>query len=435
MGIKEERIKMKQARLSPQQQKMQAQLDKISAAFHRHFDAGHYPAAMKEALKAHQIVPKAVAPLSDAATSAVKAGLWAEGIKYGKQVLKLNERYINAYDALAHAYGGLRDWENCRQYGLRALQLRDEQFGAGTLPALPESRQNLSDGKKIIAFSLFGASSAYCEPAVMNTELCAKIYPGWVCRFYVDDSVPVSIRERMRANGAEVVRVDEEVQRWPGTMWRFLAMDDADAAYVVFRDADSVISWREAGAVNEWLASGKRFHLMRDGETHTELILAGLWGAEAGSVPDMRGKMAAYLQQPLQSRHFADQFFLREQVWPYVKQSVCIHDRLFGFYDARAFPGSNEFDYDRFHVGCDEGNSHIAADLTLPEGSRIVWRLFSRIDPLINPDFSENVLPEERLICAYETTVQNGRLGAYIPRRYSNGVARGLTRVTVAPAE
>ena len=423
---------MKAQRLSPQQQKTQLQLDKISAAFRQHFQTGNYQQAMREALKAHKLAPKSTAPLSDAATAAVKAGLWNEAVRYAKQVLQRDPRHINAYDALAHAYGEQHDWANCARYGLQALQLRDEKYGAGELPPLPQTEAK-AEGKKIIAFSLFGGSSAYCEPAVMNTEISAKIYPGWRCRFYVDDSVPQTVIQRLRANGAEVVKVDAALQNWPGTMWRFLAMDDPEAAYVLFRDADSVISWREAAAVQQWLESGKLFHTLRDASTHTELILAGLWGAVAGAVPDMRGKIEAYLKQPLESRHFADQFFLREHIWPYAKQSLCAHDRIFAFYGATDFPDNTEFDYSRFHEGCEEGNSHIAADLNIPEGSRIRWSLFSRISPLLNADYSENLLENERLICTYESTVQQGKLSAYIPRRYSRGVARGPARPKYGP--
>ncbi|MDO4640778.1 MAG: hypothetical protein Q4A84_03620 [Neisseria sp.] len=422
---------MKPQRLTPQQQKIQHQLDKISARFQACSAAGDFPAAMRESLKAHKLIPKAIAPLSDAASMAVKSSLWAEGIKYAKQALKLDAKHINAYDALSHAYDGLADWENCARYGLRALQLRDELYGQTQVvlpPIVPQP-----DGKKIISFSLFGASSAYCETAVMNAELCPSVYPGWVCCFYIDDSVPEQIVTRLKHFGAETVLVEEALQSWPATMWRFLAADDENAAYVVFRDADSVISQREAKAVNKWLAGGKLFHTMRDAGTHTELILAGLWGMVAGAVPDMRGKIDAYLKNPLESRHFADQFFLREHIWPYAKQSLCAHDRLFGFLDAPDFPETwPNFIPEKHHVGCNEGNSHIAAALDLPEGSRILWRLFTRISPLFGENYAEIVNEEERLVCSYETVVQKGELSAYIPRRYSQGVARGLTKVTVA---
>ncbi|WP_107688125.1 tetratricopeptide repeat protein [Neisseria wadsworthii] len=425
---------MKPKQLTPQQQKIQQQLNKISARFKEYSAAGEFQQAMKEALKAHKLAPNSTAPLSDAATMAVKSGLWDEAVKYAKQVLKRDPKHINAHDALSHAYDGKKDWAGCGKYGLRALELRDEIY-CQTCPELSKIEPK-NAGKKIISFSLFGASSAYGEPAVMNAELCPLVYPGWVCRFYIDGSVPEHVVSRLKEAGAEVVRVDEKLQSWPGTLWRFLAADDADAVYVLFRDADSVISPREAKAVAAWLESGKLFHTMRDAGTHTELILAGLWGMVAGAVPDMRGKIEAYLKKPLESRHFADQFFLRENIWPYVRQSVCTHDRLFGFMNAADFPETWEnFDPDHHHVGCDEGNSHISATLNLPEGSRILWRLFTRISPQFGENYEEIVNEQERLVCAYETTVQNGGLSAYIPRRYSKGVEKGLTKITVAPLD
>ena len=42
------------------------------------------------------------------------------------------------------------------------------------------------------------------------------------------------------------------MKKLPKTLWRFLAADDKNAKFVVFRDADSVISEREAWCVNEW---------------------------------------------------------------------------------------------------------------------------------------------------------------------------------------
>ncbi len=64
----------------------------------------------------------------------------------------------------------------------------------------------------------------------MNTELAAAVYPGWACRFYVDGSVPEPALQRLRGNGAEIVRVPPELENWPGTTRRFLALDDAEAA-------------------------------------------------------------------------------------------------------------------------------------------------------------------------------------------------------------
>ena len=102
-------------------------------------------------------------------------------------------------------------------------------------------------------FSLFGNSSKYIEPAVLNTQLAPVLFPGWTCRFYVDDSVPAEAIQRFKANGAEVIHIDPQLRNWPGTMWRFLAINDPEAEYVIFRDADSIICYRDAASVSEWI--------------------------------------------------------------------------------------------------------------------------------------------------------------------------------------
>ncbi|MCP1659815.1 tetratricopeptide repeat protein [Neisseria perflava] len=409
----------------------QKQLDTICNVFRQLMAQGRNAEALLEIRKAVQLAPKSAIVLSDAATAAVLASQYDEGVRYAKQGAKIEPKRINLYDAMAHGYGGLRDWENAGKAGLKALQLRDELYGSGALPELPDV-QPKAGGKKIISFSLFGGRPEYCEPAVMNAQISKDIYPDWVCRFYVDDSVPAYTTDRLKQYGAEVVLVDEAAKSWPGTMWRFLAINDPEAAYVVFRDADSVVSQREAGAVNEWLASGKLFHTMRDSGSHTELVLAGLWGAVAGAVPDMRGKIEKFLSGKVESRHFADQYFLRSNIWPYIKQSLRAHDRLFGFYDATDFPNSQTFDYDSYHVGCDEARTTATAELAgVPDGTPMVWRLYTKILPLMNPDFSENVADEERLVCEYTLPVQGGKLAVKVPYRYARGFARNLTRVTV----
>ena len=63
-----------------------------------------------------------------------------------------------------------------------------------------------------------------------------------------------------------------------------LAVDDENAKFVVFRDADIVMSAREAWCVNEWQKSDKLFHIILDGSSHTELILAGTRGMRAGTL-------------------------------------------------------------------------------------------------------------------------------------------------------
>ena len=256
------------------------------------------------------------------------------------------------------------------------------------------------------------------------------LFPDWVCRFYVDDSVSPEAIQRLKNNGAEVVYVTSPVNKWPGAMWRFLAINDPEAEYVIFRDADSVVSHREAEAVAEWIESGRLFHTMRDSGSHTALILAGMWGAKAGAVPDMDARIQRFVDKGYDSRHFADQDFLAEDLWGYIRQDVFSHDRVFNFCNAKPFPG--EF-YPHYQIAHCEGASSFDAKTSFEEGCKVRWTLYSKISPMVNVDYSFILVPEFK-VCSYETIVENGRFEASIPRRYGYAFKEGLARIDIKKA-
>ncbi len=117
------------------------------------------------------------------------------------------------------------------------------------------------NGKKIIAFSLYGEEEAYRLGALANCDLAAAVYPGWTCRIYVSQDIPAAFNEQLRARGAEVV-VKEQVSNTDGMFWRFLPAADPEVDATIVRDIDSRLSHREKVAVDEWLASGKRLHVI-----------------------------------------------------------------------------------------------------------------------------------------------------------------------------
>lgn len=408
-------------------------LNELNRKFQAAYAAGQMQQAQTYALQAHCLNPNAIAPLSDAATCAVLLENWPQAIELAQRALRLNPDHINALDSLAHAYGALRDWPKCGEAGRRALRLRDQRYSPQVLPPLPDLPH--TGDVAVLAFSLYGNQPAYIEPAVLNAQLQPEIYPGWQAWFYVDGSVPETARRRLREAGARVIEVDEEAAGFPGTMWRFLALDDPSVGYVVFRDADSVISPREASTVAQWIGSGRYFHTIRDAGSHTELVLAGLWGAAGGSIPDVRGKIRAYLSQGQADKRFADQYFLREHLWGYIKQSLFATDRLFGFMDGQPFPEeAGLFDYDSHHVGCNEARSVVTLTLANPPAEEVRWTLFSRVRPLLNPDYSIRADEQEREICSYTARVRNGTIQVALPQRYVQGMKHGWTRIAVQAA-
>ncbi|AZD91806.1 MULTISPECIES: tetratricopeptide repeat protein [Pseudomonas] len=375
---------------------------------------GRYEEALNVCLQAIRMSPGLTQAWTDAAINCLKLERWQQAVGYAEQALARGGRSFALFDALSHGHGALRQWEDVRKYGLMALQLRDQRFGVTPAtphapPEMPPLPSMQTRDKNIIAFSLFGADSKYCETAVLNVIEQPMIYSHWTCRFYIDDSVPSSVVERLIAAGAQVIQVDEQDLGWPGPMWRFLALQDLHLHRVLFRDADSVISTREAEAVEEWLHSDCRFHCMRDCGTHTELMLAGLWGVVAGALPPLEQLTQSFFSAGVESPHFADQYFLRQYVWPYARQSLLQHDSMFGFMQARTFPGG-PMPTD-FHVGYAEGSPLFKARTEWADGTPVQWTLLLK------------QAEQEVVLCRYPGVVKEGLVTAHIPARFARMIS------------
>ena len=154
-------------------------------------------------------------------------------------------------------------------------------------------------------------------------------------------------------------------------MWRFLVIDDSNVKRFLLRDADALLSEREYAAVQEWVEGPYYFHIIRDYFTHTELILAGLWGGCAGILHNAVRSMQEFVAKNADSGRFIDQHYLRENVWPTLRKGVLSHDDLFGFHDAKPFPphAPNRWNTEKFHVGSNTSYQAIGGKSVLPEGA------------------------------------------------------------------
>jgi hypothetical protein len=178
--------------------------------------------------------------------------------------------------------------------------------------------------KKIISFSLWGDDEKYTYGALHNIELAKKVYPDWICRFYIGTSVPPHIVKQIeKADNTEVIKMSEEGD-WTGMFWRFYAAGDPQVDVVISRDCDSRLWYREKAAVDEWLAGDKDFHIMRDHPAwHNLPILGGMWGARNGVVSDINKFISQYQKGDF---YQVDQNFLRDVIYPIIKNNICVHD-------------------------------------------------------------------------------------------------------------
>lgn len=185
--------------------------------------------------------------------------------------------------------------------------------------------------KKIISYSLWGNNPIYTHGALKNLEMAKEIYPEWTCRFYLDKNVPEDIITKLKEGGAEVYKYMKDGD-WYAMFWRFLPASDPKVDVMISRDCDSRLTVREKEAVEEWLKSDKLFHIMRDHPYHKTEILGGMWGVKKPLLNNMKNLMGSYKMGNFWQ---TDQNFLREKVYPIVKDQSMVHDEYF---DKTGFP-------------------------------------------------------------------------------------------------
>ena len=196
------------------------------------------------------------------------------------------------------------------------------------------------ENNKIISFSLWGNDLLYWEGAVENIHLAKKLYPGWKCRFYINEASDPTLIRMMEQETCEIFLMKANAA-YAGLFWRFYAADDAEI--MICRDTDSRLSHRERHAVDRWLDSGRNFHIMRDHPYHGVPILRGMWGAR-----NVKGitHLANLFPDEYKDKKGCDQDFLGTIVYPQIRESACIHDSYNFFNDGTDFPTrriGNEF--------------------------------------------------------------------------------------------
>lgn len=184
------------------------------------------------------------------------------------------------------------------------------------------------NSKNVISFSLWGQNLKYTIGALRNAELAQVIYPGWVCRFYIGSSVDTSIIKKLQEmNNTEVILMSEQ-GNWTSMFWRFFAASDEDINYVIFRDTDSRIHFREQSAVEDWINSGLSFHIMRDHPYHGYKIMGGMWGVKGNHIKHFKSLIE---EDNVTDYYQTDQDFLKNKIYDSTVGDCMIHDEFFDF--------------------------------------------------------------------------------------------------------
>ena len=278
----------------------------------------------------------------------LRAGEVTDGLRELERAVSLGAEDPTILHNLALGYGQFGDLDKARKYG--EISLRRQDAKAKNLFPKHNFPPPQATGLDVVSYTLFGTGEVYLKGAIKNAKCGPDIYPGWEQRFYCNADVPNDVIAELRGLGATVFELPVPKDAHDALFWRFLVSDDPAVRRYVIRDCDSIVNVREAMAVEEWIASRRRFHVMRDSYAHGVTMMAGMWGGMAGALPPLSEMLLHFSYNPRTQMRNRDQIFLGTIVWPMIKSDCMVHDSLFTLFGARDFPPGSELPPGR-HVG------------------------------------------------------------------------------------
>ena len=186
--------------------------------------------------------------------------------------------------------------------------------------------------EKIFSFTLYGSNPLYTQGAISNAIQIPKIFDSsYKVRFYVMD-ISMEIINKLRSLNAEVIEMKNHKFNMMKDykFFRFLAVNKDNIVF--FRDCDSIVSYREKIMINEFLASNKKLHIIRDHPNHKEHIMAGLFGFNKCGIPtDLMIELINQSNLKDINKYNIDQLFLAKFIYPIFKKDMVIHDNFNNF--------------------------------------------------------------------------------------------------------
>lgn len=185
---------------------------------------------------------------------------------------------------------------------------------------------------KVISFSLYGDNPIYTKGCVRNAEIKKEVFKEWQIWVYHNDTVPQYILDRLIELNVKLINTKEN-NGFFGSLWRFNPITEQNVEYFISRDCDSRISLRDETAVNEWIASDKTFHILREHPIgHGWPMNAGMWGSKGNSISNFKDLVTTYLTNNNRSWDKSiDQCFLRDVIHPIAKTSLFLHDEYYNY--------------------------------------------------------------------------------------------------------
>jgi len=192
---------------------------------------------------------------------------------------------------------------------------------------------------KVISFSLWGykavnhcSSNDYFIGAIKNARLALEMYPGFECWFYVHkETVPQEIIDKLNnISNTKIIYKTGYLNKIKPMTWRFESIDNHDVEINLSRDTDTRFLLREKLAVEEWMKSGKIFHIMRDHPHHIHHILGGMFGIKKNTIiKSWKSLLDSEISQNAYRDY--DSTFLKDIIYPLILKDAFVHSSFYKY--------------------------------------------------------------------------------------------------------
>lgn len=206
--------------------------------------------------------------------------------------------------------------------------------------------------QKIISFSISDHNLVNLKYIIKtNIKRAKHFYPDWIVRVYHKSRLTLNeecefecIKNRDKipydnTDICDVTKLPIDLKKtWDASyilskVLRYLPVGDDMVDIFVSRDIVSCIYEREVAAVNEWITSGRHFHVMRDHPEHIRDVIGGLWGFFTNLDRTFSKHMLNIFTDIRVNKWYRsfeqnvnpDELILERFVWPLVNSSI-IHD-------------------------------------------------------------------------------------------------------------
>lgn len=165
--------------------------------------------------------------------------------------------------------------------------------------------------RKLISYSLYGNNPIYWLGLLNNIRVKPYVMPDWDIIVYIEQNhflIPILTELNIQLDICS-----NDLGGTFGSAWRFYAMDRTDAEYILFRDADSILTYRDAWGASQWIQSGKTLFKVKDFPTKSPLC-AGCFGIKGGVYPNIRPDVHSFIKV-YGTSYSCDEAFLQATIW------------------------------------------------------------------------------------------------------------------------